>query len=673
MKRRRTNLFSRLSERRLKLLFAMFFVALAVPAAVLVWQAYDQLKWEAFRNTQITAEELAERIGTELLAATNAEEARSFGDYSFLVAEGNMIANFVQRSPLSTFPVQSELPGVLGYFQVDAEGQLTTPLLPEEGVAAASYGIAAAEEAARSALATELRQILTQNELARPQRQEEAVIVTGTRIRRDEEERGAAERAAPVIPASVAPPEEQPQAAFDRLRGSQIVTAENMRGLGASSVAQTLDFAPPDELAEQDGRFKRVEQSLVPEAELVQELNDDDSVASKLEIRVQLFESEVDPFEFSALDTGHFVLFRNAWRDGQRYVQGALIDRGAFLAAVLEEPFRASTLAEISNLELMFRGESLTRLLANPTRGSSTGDLAGELLHRTRLSPPFGDMELLFNVSRLPRATGTGLLAWVTLALIIVLCGGFMFMYRLATEQMRLARQQQDFVSAVSHELKTPLTSIRMYGELLKSGWADEKKRQTYYDYIHGESERLSRLIDNVLQLARLTRSTQQLDMQRISVAELIDMTRSKIATQIERAGFELRLHNDAPPDTEVEADTDSFAQIVINLVDNALKFAANADKKAIEITCRCESDGSLLFTVRDFGPGVPKEQMKKIFELFYRPADELTRDTAGTGIGLALVRQLADAMHAGIDVRNCDPGAEFRLRFPPARTRPQS
>jgi signal transduction histidine kinase len=72
-----------------------------------------------------------------------------------------------------------------------------------------------------------------------------------------------------------------------------------------------------------------------------------------------------------------------------------------------------------------------------------------------------------------------------------------------------------------------------------------------------------------------------------------------------------------------------------------------------------------VLFTVRDFGPGVPKEQMKRIFELFYRAENELTRETVGTGIGLALVQQLAVAMRARVDVRNCEPGAEFRLRFP--------
>jgi signal transduction histidine kinase len=259
-------------------------------------------------------------------------------------------------------------------------------------------------------------------------------------------------------------------------------------------------------------------------------------------------------------------------------------------------------------------------------------------------------------------APGTTLLVWVSLTLAVVLIGGFVLMYRFAVSQLRLARQQQDFVSAVSHELKTPLTSIRMYGEMLKAGWADEAKKRTYYDYIQTESERLSRLIDNVLQLARLTRSSQRIDPKTVPVAELLDLVRSKVATQVERAGFELRVRNDAPAGAAVTVDADCFAQIFINLVDNALKFSASAETKAVELACRPEPTGSLLFTVRDFGPGVPKTQMKKIFELFYRAENELTRETAGTGIGLALVRQLATAIGARIDVRNCEPGAEFRL-----------
>ena len=673
MKRRRGKLLGRLDERRLRLLFAAFFIALAVPAAVLVAQAYSQLRWEAFRGTQLAAEELAVRIDAGLLSRVATEEARSFGDYSFLIVEGDAAANFVQRSPLSEFPVQSEVPGVLGYFQVDSQGQLTTPLLPGEGVAAASYGIPAAEEAARAARVADLREILARNELLRPQSPGEEVVVTGARDRREaaETETAAAGVAAPAVAV-----EAEPQAAFDRL-ASRGIAAERAslresanfapEELGIVSVAETASDAELRQQADAGDRFKRVEQALVPQAAIATAERADDSAAARPEMRVLMFESEVDPFEFGMLDTGHFVLFRNVWRDGQRYVQGAVIDGAGFLAAAIEAPYRTSTLAGVSDLDLKLAGESLARLPATPASrlDYATREFDGTLLHRARLSPPFGDMELLFGVNRLPRAAGTGLLAWVTLALAAVLCGGFFFMYRMAAGQMRLARQQQDFVSAVSHELKTPLTSIRMYGELLKSGWADDEKKQSYYDYIHSESERLSRLIDNVLQLARLTRNTQKLDIRLMAVSELLDMVRSKVGTQVERAGFELCLRNETPPQASIAVDADCFAQIFINLVDNALKFSAAADKKAVEIACRPESDGAVLFTVRDYGPGVPKAQMKKIFELFYRPSDELTRDTVGTGIGLALVRQLADAMQASVDVRNCEPGAEFRLRFP--------
>jgi signal transduction histidine kinase len=170
-----------------------------------------------------------------------------------------------------------------------------------------------------------------------------------------------------------------------------------------------------------------------------------------------------------------------------------------------------------------------------------------------------------------------------------------------------------------------------------------------------------------VLELARLTRNAQRFELKAAGVAELMDMVRSKVATQVERAGFKLELRNEVPADASVVVDADAFAQIFINLVDNALKFSASAATKVVEIASRRESDGAILFTVRDHGPGVPKAQMKKIFELFYRPEGELTRETVGTGIGLALVRQLATAMGAGIDVRNREPGAEFRLRCPPA------
>jgi two-component system, OmpR family, phosphate regulon sensor histidine kinase PhoR len=705
-------LLERFGERGLKLGLATFFLALAIPSAVLITQAYSQLKWSAFRSTQLAAEELAARIDAALRVAVASEDARSFGDYSFLVAEGNATANFVQRSPLSAFPVVSAVPAVLGYFQVDDAGRFTTPLLPAAGVAPASYGIAPAEEAARAARVAEIGEVLASNRLVRgaledgaraelEQRDAESdASASGNesreaprrrRVQAAESNERAAEAPqqgrsiapssnAPVVPQfrpSMAPASDA-QAAFDRLTSSAAPASPAPQPpAGAAENSAAGGLAAAEEPVAQAQRYdlelfrqKRVEQALVAEPAAAPAPNAvDEAGAAKLELSVRTFESEIDPFEIGVLDTGHLVLFRNVWRDGKRYVQGALIDREAFVAETVAIPYRASSVGGVSHLAFAYRGRALDELRAiRDVYQTSAQELAGTLLQRVRLSPPFGDFELEFTLETLPRSPGSSLLAWIAVTLAIVLCGGFFTMYRFAIGQLRLARQQRDFISAVSHELKTPLTSIRMYGEMLKGGWADDAKKRVYYDYIHSESERLSRLIENVLELARLTRSKRRLELRPTSVAELMDMVRSKVATQVERAGFVLTVRDETTPDATAIVDADAFAQIFINLVDNALKFSAGAAQKVVELACRRESDGSLLFTVRDFGPGVPKAQMKKIFELFYRPGDARTRETAGTGIGLALVRELAAAMRAEVDVRNCDPGAEFRLRLPTRR-----
>ncbi|HSC14490.1 MAG TPA: ATP-binding protein [Gammaproteobacteria bacterium] len=679
----------RFDERALKIVLAVFFLALAVPAGVLIAQAYGQLKWQAFRSTQVAAEELAARIDASLRAAIAGEDARSFGDYSFLVVEGDAAANFVQRSPLSAFPVESALPGVLGWFQVDAAGNLTTPLLPEAGVAAADYGITPAEEAQRAERVAQLRELLAQNQLARASRDEPAVPDERDELRESRNEAqdlgavaGERQRAQPVVGAAVSGPAASPpvpsaQTNFDRFatvaesQGAAPQSRDDASERGAASreaVVRALRRA--GELTQAEARSKRVEQELVPEsvAPKLDALADAEANADapKAEVAVRMFASEIDPLELGVLDTGHLVLFRNVWREGQRFVQGALVDRDAFVATAIETPYRGSSVGGNSLLRVAFQGRTLNEITTGNTYvGSLSRELAGDVLYRARLSPPFGDVELTFLVEDLPVPPGAALLAWVAVTLAAVLTVGFYLMYRFGAGQMRLARQQQDFVSAVSHELKTPLTSIRMYGEMLKAGWADDAKRQTYYDYIHSESERLSRLIENVLQLARLTRNTQRFDLRSVTVAELVDLARSKVATQVERAGFVLVVRNETPEGTTVVVDVDCAAQIFINLVDNALKFSASAADKKVELAARRLSDGSVLMTVRDYGPGVPKTQLKKIFELFYRAENELTRDTVGTGIGLALVRQLAAAMGARVDARNCEPGAEFRVEFP--------
>jgi signal transduction histidine kinase len=692
-----------LDRQGLRLWLVVFFLALAVPTGILVYQAYSQLKWEAFHQHRVLAEELAARIDARILQLINTEEARSFADYAFLNVAGDPAANFLQRSPLSAYPHASPIPGLVGYFQVDTHGAFTTPLVPPTGTVASTYGISARELDQRLALQRKIEQILSRNRLVQDSEtgrvtggEAIAAALPGTAARRDQpaalvSPEAAGDKAAmerPVLEDRAAPAEAEMaeqlapgQAAFDRLNKAA-APREQENKQQASTLGRVedlqLDYRYQSEPAAAVERqvtssrtpvaTKRKERSVLPEpAEGVREADAPalDSSRMQADIRIRTFESEIDPFEFSLLDSGHFVLFRKVWRDGQRYIQGALIEQQPFVQGLIETMFLETTLSTMSDLLLAWRGDVFSAFSGRSAREylSSAETLRGTVLYQSHLSAPLGDLELILSITRLPAGAGGRVITWLAVILLLVLFGGFYLMYRLGAGQIDLTRQQQDFVSAVSHELKTPLTSIRMYGEMLREGWASDEKKKIYYDYIFDESERLSRLIANVLQLARMTRNKLQVDTKPLAVAELLDGIRSTVSSQTERAGFELNVHCEpAAGQATIRADPDGFAQIFINLVDNAIKFSAGAEQKVIDIGCQRLRDGSVQFSVRDYGPGIPGDQMKKIFRLFYRSENELTRETVGTGIGLALVHQLARAMGGKVDVVNREPGAEFRV-----------
>lgn len=704
------NALTGFDKQRLRRWLLLFFVALALPTGVLIYQAYSQLKWAAFHQYQQQAESLSRRIDNRFSELITTEENRSYTDYAFLVIAGDPAASFVQRSVLSAFPVNSDIPGLIGYFQVDAAGRFTTPLLPAEGVKVGAYGIPADELSQRRSLQLQIMKILSDNQLVKP-RQREAYSPFATApspalqspaagkvrgISKQQVEVDAADDrdAAPVgeYAAEAELIEEQliSQAVFDRLDNEKKRENRQDRSRGkkrASGLGRVedlkLDYGYQQQTKSKDKlaskqmapsapikRSLRKESNVLPEPGILYE--DEVAVAAsqpllKQQLRIHAFESEIDSFEFNQLDSGHFVIFRKVWRDGARTIQGAVIDQQLFLRRVVQPLFSGSSISQMSDLILAYQGDVAVAFSSVQSRGylSSAEELKGTLLSRTRLSNPFGEMELIFSVTHMPPGPGGRLIVWISIILILILCGGLYLMYRLGVQQIDLSRQQQDFVSAVSHELKTPLTSIRMYGEMLREGWVSEEKRRSYYDYIHDESERLSRLIANVLQLARMTRNELHIDLQPVVVSELLDSIRSRIASQVEQAGFTLAIDcSEEAGQSVIQIDADSFSQIMINLVDNAIKFSASGERRHIDIGCQRHSDGVIQFSVRDFGPGIPRDQMKKIFKLFYRSENELTRETIGTGIGLALVKQLASAMQGRVDVVNREPGAEFQISF---------
>ena len=687
---------------RLRKLLVLFFLALAVPTVVLIWQAYSQLKWEAFHQYRGVAEELTGRIDERLNSMINTADAHSFADFTFLVLSGDPSAKFVQRSPLSAYPVVEDVPGVLGYFQVDSDGVFSTPLLPPDGTDATNLGIGAREYDSRLQLAQKIQAILADNRLV------QSSGTTGVR------RRVAPAVAEPVVPVEelkvstdrvVVTDEQYSQQVFDELNeavedtgyfAGRAAASASMDAEGATSqteqrrsnIGKVSDLRldanlqkKSEELERDDsddsrrdyrpasspGRSKRKEQIALPESAPIAVGEGITNLAGPSDLRISTFESEIDPFEFSILNSGHFVFFRKVWRDGERYIQGMLVEPAAFSADIIGAGFMDTTLSGMSKLIIAYQDDVIHTFSGrdNFSYPNLADDLDGELLYRSRLSAPLDSLEMIFGIEHLPPGPGASILGWVTLVLAIVLVGGFAALYRIGLSQINLARQQQDFVSAVSHELKSPLTSIRMYGEMLKEGWADEEKRQSYYEFIHDESERLSRLISNVLQLSRITRNEPQFDLKPTNVGRLMSHTQSKIVNQVERAGFELRFKRDsAAEQVSIDMDEDCFVQIIINLVDNAIKFSKNAEEKVVEISSKLTGDKRVVIAVRDYGPGIPKEQMKKIFQLFYRSESELTRETVGTGIGLAIVHQLTLAMNGSVDVVNAEPGAEFRAEF---------
>ncbi len=693
-----------MTPRRLRAALLAFFLALAVPTALLVWYAYDQLKWEAFYRFRLQAEELTARVDSDLSQTIRDAESRGFADFAFLVVAGDPSASFVERSPLARFPVDAPLPGTLGHFQVDPEGQFSSPLVPEAGSDATQFGVADGELKLRRNLADQIRAVLKDNELVeeRPAALAEVQrgLVAGRSAGRPSvapspsgiasittdnvEDEMSAKPTAPlqaeleetigVSAMAPAPVAAEPMAnqAFDDLAEADADGMDSRRrqlaktsqaplrkveelGLDSSyaekrtAEGQRLDAGVK---LDQKDRANRKEQVFVPESGKLKAVAD--GAAGESPLRIDTFESEVSPYEFRRLGSGHFVLFRQVWRDGQRYIQGMLVDQQAFVLGAIEAAFSTTALYDMSDLVVAYQGGVLTQLTGRDSSyPGEARDLTGALLYRSRLTAPLDTLELIFSINRLPAGPGGPLLGWVTAVLVLVSCAGFFMVYRYGIRQIELARQQQDFVSAVSHELKTPLTSIRMYGEMLKSGWVTEDKKPGYYDFIFSESERLSRLISNVLRLSQISRDQLTLSLEPRSVAELMDLARSKLQSLAEQSNVELQFElPDNLSEAKLAVDDDAFLQVLINLVDNALKYSRKASQKEIVISCLKQGE-RVAVTVTDHGPGVPRRHLKKIFEPFYRAENELTRKSKGTGIGLALVRGLVEQMGGSVTGSN--------------------
>jgi len=247
--------------------------------------------------------------------------------------------------------------------------------------------------------------------------------------------------------------------------------------------------------------------------------------------------------------------------------------------------------------------------------------------------------------------------------LLVVIVAGLVVTYRLVRRETEMARLKSDFVANVSHDLKTPLSVIRMFGETLEMDRVrDEASRREYYRVITRESERLSRLIDNVLDFSRIEGGRRRYDRVPTAVEPLVRDVVDAFAYPLTRADFKVEVH--VPPDLpEVPLDADAVGQALANLVDNAIKYSA--ERKTVRVEAAV-AGGELLLSVADEGIGIARAEQGRIFEKFYRVGHSETQGRRGSGVGLALVRHVAEA-HGGRVIVDSAPGqgSRFTIRIP--------
>jgi len=248
-------------------------------------------------------------------------------------------------------------------------------------------------------------------------------------------------------------------------------------------------------------------------------------------------------------------------------------------------------------------------------------------------------------------------------ALSLLMVAGIFLTYRNVSKEMNLARQKSDFVANVSHELRTPLALIRLYAETLELGRLSAKEKyQEYFRIIREESERLTALINNILDFSRIDAGRKEYEFQETNLGELVHSTLDSYRFQIQQNGFgfEENISPDIPP---VNVDREAIARSLLNLVNNALKYSKDQKHIAVKLY---RVNGSVKLEVQDRGIGIALNEQEKIFEKFYRCGDPLVHNVKGSGLGLSLVRHIVRAHGGDVLVESIpDKGSKFTIALP--------
>jgi signal transduction histidine kinase len=627
--------------KRLKILIFVFCVALSIPLGYFVLRTYSGLEQEEISELRYFAVALFDQMEEELASFVLKEEARPVDQYHYYYIPSGQLSHSekVLPSPLSQPPKESY---ILGYLQNDPDGSLQTPLLKSD-----------------EAIPPEKTQLLAQlNEINKIFNQKRTTVVEGAESK------------------SYNPPAKREREQVSTFADKYLDLSRSKKSWRASlgqEMSRVEEITPRQaiNLARRDQTESSIQIRQKPETqakgEAPKEVGSEPSESMAAEAPSpamspdsQMLQVEVAPLQALFINDQHIFIFRRIVINNQIFRQGFVLLVNEFLTHLTAEYFSGQPMAEFSNLRLSVidRGEETISHQSGATVQHPTFSL-----ERT-FPRPFSFLRATLSCDRIPGSVGRSTLNIMMAVLAFIILIGLFAIYQSARQVMALSERRSRFVSSVTHELKTPLTNIRMYIEMLEQGIArDPEREQEYFRILGSESSRLSRLINNVLEFSKFEKKQTRLDLKEGTLEEVIQEVKEVMEEKLRQEGFSLKVETpDLPP---FKYDREAMIQILINLIDNSMKFGKSMPTREITIKVWPESDTAKI-SVADTGPGIPRHDLKRVFDDFYRVDSALTRTTGGTGIGLALVKKLVTLMGGSVKGENNDgPGCTITISLP--------
>jgi signal transduction histidine kinase len=252
---------------------------------------------------------------------------------------------------------------------------------------------------------------------------------------------------------------------------------------------------------------------------------------------------------------------------------------------------------------------------------------------------------------------------WTIITLIVILISGALLISRTIVQEMAVLRLKADFVSSVSHEFKSPLTSIKSLAERLRDGKVkDSARMKQYFSVITQDADRLARLVTNILDFSKIEEGKREFEFVETDLGKLVAQKIEEFRAEEFAEGVKVRtrIAEDIP---HLPVDKDALIQALNNLLDNAVKFSP--DEKEIDVVLKMD-DKKVILEVSDRGIGIPEDERDKIFDKFYQGRNEVRQSTKGTGLGLTLVKHTVEAHGGRIEVKSrVGEGSTFSLILP--------